>query len=398
MDSKKNLAPEIRFKGYSGAWGQQKLGCFTTSYSGGTPPSGKPGYYGGSIPFIRSADINSDSTGLFLTEIGLNNSAAKMVSVDDILYALYGATSGEVGRSRLCGAINQAVLAIKPSGNNDSEFIAQWLASQKKKIVKTYLQGGQGNLSGDIVKGLIVTKPAEKAEQRSIGNFFRALDAAAGLQQRKLAGLRGLKGAYLQKMFPQAEEKVPKLRFAGFSGKWQVRKLGELFTERNERSANGDLISVTINSGVVKASDLKRRDTSSGDKLNYKKVEIGDIAYNSMRMWQGASGVSNYSGILSPAYTVIIPNHGVNPVFFSYLFKLPQMVKIFQSYSQGLTSDTWNLKFPLLKRVSVKVPSFEEQALISDFFLAMGQQINTQSEMLVRLKELKKAYLQKMFI
>ena len=154
------------------------------SYSGGTPSVGVKEYYGGQIPFIRSAEINSEITELFLTEEGLKNSSARLVAVGDILYALYGATSGEVGRARLKGAINQAILAIKPHTDYDSEYLAQWLRKSKHSIIDTYLQGGQGNLSGTIVKELSVDFPSLK-EQKAIGGFFRQLDNLITLHQRK---------------------------------------------------------------------------------------------------------------------------------------------------------------------------------------------------------------------
>ena len=149
---------------------------------------------------------------------------------------------------------------------------------------------------------------------------------------------------------------------------WEQRKLGECFDERTERSADGELIAVTINSGVVKASELNRHDNSSEDKSNYKVVRVNDIAYNSMRMWQGASGYSQYDGILSPAYTVVIPRENVNPVFFSYMFKRTDMIHEFQINSQGLTSDTWNLKFPAFSTISANVPKSEEQQAIGNYF------------------------------
>lgn len=113
--------PEIRFPGFTDPWEQRKVGEVSESYSGGTPSVGVKEYYGGQIPFIRSAEINSEITELFLTEEGLKNSSVRLVAVGDILYALYGATSGEVGRARLKGAINQAILAIKPHTDCDSE-------------------------------------------------------------------------------------------------------------------------------------------------------------------------------------------------------------------------------------------------------------------------------------
>ena len=192
--------PEIRFKGFTGAWEQRKLGEVTDSYSGGTPTASKSEYYGGNIPFIRSAEINSDHTELFLTEEGLKSSSAKMVKVGDILYALYGATSGDVGISQLNGAINQAVLDIQPKDGYHSQFIMQWLRHQKQKIVDKYLQGGQGNLSGSIVKDLELLLPSTD-EQAKIGECFKNFDRLITLHQHELEKLQNIKKSCLKMMF-----------------------------------------------------------------------------------------------------------------------------------------------------------------------------------------------------
>ncbi|OZN25016.1 restriction endonuclease, partial [Actinobacillus seminis] len=148
---------------------------------------------------------------------------------------------------------------------------------------------------------------------------------------------------------------------------------------------------------VVKASSLERKDNSSKNKENYKKVEKNDIAYNSMRMWQGASGVSMYSGILSPAYTVLIPLKSIDPIFFSYYFKLEKMLNVFQANSQGLTSDTWNLKYPVLKTILVNVPCLEEQTAIGNFFKQLDDTIALHQRTLEKYQKLKISYLEKMF-
>ncbi|MCR0615144.1 restriction endonuclease subunit S [[Clostridium] innocuum] len=165
-------------------WEQRKLGDITESYSGGTPTAGKKEYYDGNIPFIRSGEISSDKTELFISEEGLNRSSAKMVKIGDILYALYGATSGEVSISKLKGAINQAILAIQPHQNYDSQFLMQWLRKSKENIIGTYLQGGQGNLSGNIVKELIIDIPTYE-EQKEIGAYLKKLDHLITLHQCK---------------------------------------------------------------------------------------------------------------------------------------------------------------------------------------------------------------------
>ena len=124
-----------------------------------------------------------------------------MVKAGDILYALYGATSGEVSISRINGAINQAILAIRPTKNDNSYLIVQWLRKQKDTIISTYLQGGQGNLSGSIVKDLVITLPQDKEEQNKISAFFKQLDDTIALHQRKLDLLKETKKGFLQKMF-----------------------------------------------------------------------------------------------------------------------------------------------------------------------------------------------------
>ena len=192
--------PEIRFEGFEDDWEQRKLGEITDSYSGGTPTAGKKEYYDGNIPFIRSGEISGDKTELFITEIGLNSSSAKMVNEGDILYALYGATSGEVSISKLKGAINQAILAMLPRQDYDSKFIMQWLRKSKESIINTYLQGGQGNLSGNIVKELLVDLPIYE-EQRKIGNCFEQIDDLITLHQRELEKLKSIKKSCLEKMF-----------------------------------------------------------------------------------------------------------------------------------------------------------------------------------------------------
>lgn len=205
------------------SWEQRKLGEVSESYSGGTPSVGIKEYYGGQIPFIRSAEINSETTELFLTEEGLKNSSARLVAVGDILYALYGATSGEVGRARLKGAINQAILAIKPNKDYDSEYLAQWLRKSKHRIIETYLQGGQGNLSGAIVKELSADFPSLK-EQKTIGDFFRQLDNLITLHQRKDFScfsqiLRRKKHSFLPISWEQRKLGDIGTTFTGLSGK-----------------------------------------------------------------------------------------------------------------------------------------------------------------------------------
>ena len=192
---------------------------------------------------------------------------------------------------------------------------------------------------------------------------------------------------------------VPRLRFPGFTDPWEQRKLEECFTERRESMPDGELISVTIGEGIKKFSELGRYDNSNEDKSKYKKVCVGDIAYNSMRMWQGASGWSPYEGIVSPAYTVLSPiKEVVDSKCISYLFKRTDMIQVFQSYSQGITSDNWNLKYPELSEIDVMIsPYLEEQHQIARYLNGLDNLVTLYQRECEKWKELKKSLLQKMF-
>lgn len=235
-------------------------------------------------------------------------------------------------------------------------------------------------------------------EQQNIADFLSSVDAKLAKLSRKKALLDDYKRGLMQQIFSQ------KLRFKLDDGsefpEWGKSLLGTLFTERSEKS-NGDneLLSVTMNEGVVKRSDIEKKDSSSEDKSNYKQVYAGDIAYNSMRMWQGASGLSNYDGIVSPAYTVVTPNSSIFPMFFVYFFKYQPVINLFRRYSQGLTSDTWNLKYPAFSNIIVFIPkSKNEQQKIADFLSSVDQKIDVVSKQIEQLETFKKGLLQKLFV
>ncbi len=192
--------------------------------------------------------------------------------------------------------------------------------------------------------------------------------------------------------------KAPKIRFQGFDGEWEEKKLGDSFNERSERGKGDlELLSVTIADGVIRQVDSDKRNTSSEDKSNYKIVRKGDVPYNSMRMWQGAVGVSSYNGIVSPAYTVLEPKSNSNGKFYVELFKKESTLEIFKRWSQGLTSDTWNLKFPALSTIPFAAPNLDEQSYIANYFSHLDFLIALYQRKSDDLKKVKKFMLRKMF-
>ncbi|HIY92997.1 MAG TPA: restriction endonuclease subunit S [Candidatus Companilactobacillus pullicola] len=195
----------------------------------------------------------------------------------------------------------------------------------------------------------------------------------------------------------EGQRKAPILRFKGFTDDWEQRKLGNLFNERKEKSTKGELLSVTLSNGVTKFSDLNKKDNSNIKSGNYKVVKKNDIPYNSMRMWQGASGVSSYDGIVSPAYTVLVPNRNSNSNFYAVLFKKKSILNLFTRFSQGLTSDTWNLKYPILKDIIVPFTNLEEQKRIFKIFNVINNLLALYDRKLKLLSQVKKYFLDNLF-
>ena len=193
-------------------------------------------------------------------------------------------------------------------------------------------------------------------------------------------------------------EKRPKLRFPGFDEPYKQCRIGDIYAERSQRGASDmELLSVTMNDGVKPRSEIEGKDNSSEDKSNYKIVRKGDMVYNSMRMWQGANGISSCDGIVSPAYTVLMPKQEINNGYFAALFKSVTLINEFRKNSQGMTSDTWNLKYPQIETIKVQIPSVSEQDKVSELFSVLDERIATQAQLVESLKKYKRGVTKAIF-
>ena len=403
-----NKTPAVRFIGFAEDWEQRKLGEVSESDSGGTPSVGVKEYYGGQIPFIRSAEINSEITELSLTEGGLKNSSARLVDVGDILYALYGATSGEVGRARLKGAINQAILAIKPHAGYDSEYLAQWLRKSKHSIIETYLQGGQGNLSGTIVKELSVDFPLLK-EQQTIGNFFSQLDHLITFHQRKYEKLKNIKKSMLEKMFPKNGSNVPEIRFKGFTDAWEQRKLGEvgktysgLSGKTKDDFGHGEAKFVTymnVFSNSVCLPNMTEA-VEIDDKQN--KVLFGDVLFTTSSETPEEVGMS--SVWLENAENIYLnsfcfgyrPTKEFNPYYLAYMLRSPSTREKITFLAQGISR--YNISKNKMMDIEIPIPSIVEQKQIGEHFRTLDSLITLHHRKLEKLEQIKQAMLHKMFV
>ena len=373
--------PEIRFAGFTDPWEQRKLGELALTYSGGTPSAGNSAYYGGEIPFIRSAEIDCDSTELSLTVAGLNNSSAKLVDKGMVLYAMYGATSGEVAISKIKGAINQAILAMDASDMAANRFIAYWLRRQKKSITETFLQGGQGNLSGAIIKELGIPQPSLD-EQRQIGSFFSNLDDLITLHQRKYDKLVIFKKSMLEKMFPKDGESVPEIRFAGFTDPWEQRKFSEIVDVCSGRDYKH------LDEGPIPVYGTGGYMTSVSEALSHNRDAIGI----------GRKGTIDKPYLLkAPFWTVdtlfyAIPKSDINLEFALCSFLNVDWKS--KDESTGLPS----LSKESINETVLSVPNVVEQNHLGNFFADLDRLITLHQRKLELLQNIKKSLLDKMFV
>lgn len=272
----------------------------------------------------------------------------------------------------------------------DSKFVAMWLsgfwADQMIKKIATRAIS-QANVNPTEFKKFclapVIPLPEQKAIADLLSTWDKAIEKTERLIQAKETRFKRLLNDLIY--LPTKE------------GKWKQIRTKSLFKERKENK-RGDLplLSITNGEGVIPREDTNRKDTSNEDKSKYLRICPGDIGYNTMRMWQGVSALSSLEGIVSPAYTICIPGEKLCPLFVAYLFKMPFMIHRFYRYSQGLTSDTWNLKFPHFSEVKMPLPSIDEQEQIAETLSAARQEIDLLKQLAEKYKTQKRGLMQKM--
>ena len=401
--------PKIRFKGFEGEWKRQSLGDTSASFSGGTPAVSVSDYYGGNIPFIRSGEIHENRTQLYITQAGLNNSSAKIVEKGTILYALYGATSGDVGFSKLRGAINQAILAIEPAKKYiDRIFLVGFLQSYKHRIINELLQGGQGNLSGSLVKKILLAFPS-LPEQRALASYFTSLDAQIAASTSRLSSLKQIKAASLLNMFPQKGETVPRVRFKGFQGEWKEKALGDVVDDF-KYGINAAAVSYDGDNKYLRITDIDEESRAFiKDELTSPDVDLSSC--NEYIMQEGDIVIARTGASVGKSY-IYHPIDG-KVYFAGFLIRARVNKKVdrefvylntltdgFKKYIRFVSqrSGQPGVNAEELKSYLMNLPaSLPEQRAIASFFTALDAQITLHRERLEKLKQIKAACLEKMF-
>ena len=203
-------------------------------------------------------------------------------------------------------------------------------------------------------------------------------------------------------MTDQTARRVPRIRFKGFGAEWERKKLGEIYTERNERGNDSlQILSVSIHSGIsngeLSSETLGKKVRRSEDKSLYKHVYTGDLVLNMMRAWQGALGVARIEGMVSPAYITAIPNYTIYPRFMDCGLRRPEIVAMMDNLSYGVTDFRKRLYWDSFVVIEFDIPSVPEQKKVADYFSDFDAAIALHRRKHDKLAALKKSMLQKMF-
>lgn len=313
----------------------------------------------------------------------------------DILINLVGASIGRscvVNQSFNSANINQAVSVFRIKNGIYHAYIGNYFQAPNtiRRILGMQVDAARPNISLTDLRSFLIPLPP-LPEQKRIAEILSTWDKAIDQTRKLIDAKKFLKKALMQQLL------TGKKRLRGFNEPWKEYSLGELFDERIELN-NHDLplLAITGSLGVIQASAIVRKDSSAADKSRYKRIAPGDIGYNTMRMWQGVSAISSMEGIVSPAYTICVPKNNIDSSFIGYFFKFPPVIYLFWRYSQGLVSDTLNLKFHNFSQIRIKIPSLKEQQKIADILYSVDAEIDSFENKLSALEKQKRGLMQKL--
>ena len=406
----KQNKPAIRFKGFTDAWEQRKLGEIVEIKDSARIPNNEWSDIG--VPYIRASDISSENLKgtLFISseryEFYKNKTGAPMRG--DVLFN----GGGEIGKSIICNDSKPiyvqggAVLYARTSASNELEasyLKTYYETSHSRKYIDAASAGGtMKHFTLKPAQEMPVYLP-EAEEQKQIGDFYICIDHLITLHQRKYDKLQILKKAMLEKMFPKNGSSVPEIRFKGFTDAWEQRKFSDITFpagEKNKENLPLESYSITNESGFVPQDEKFENGGTmrEADKRMYYIVSPNSFAYNPARINVGSIGYQDTgkSVIVSSLYEVFKTSDDVDDRLLWHWFKSPDFQKLIMQLQEG--GVRLYFYYDKLCMGQVFLPSLEEQRKIGKLFDTLDHLITLHQRELEKLQNIKKSMLEKMFV
>ena len=422
--TEKAVKPEIRFAGFNDAWEQRKLGDIADIVGGGTPSTSISEFWDGDIDWYAPAEIADQiylaSSQRKITEQGYNHSSAKLLPVGTVLFT----SRAGIGKTAILsrkGCTNQGFQSIVP---HKDELDSYFIFSRTEELKRYGESVGSGStfaeVSGKQMANMELMMPKTLVEQKTIGQYFASIDNLITLHQRKYDKLTKVKKSMLEKMFPKNGANVPEIRFKGFSDAWEQRKLGEVLTSlQNNTLSRADLSS---EQGIAK-------NVHYGDIL-VKFGEVIDVKTESLPLIADEAVIAKYKSSFLQNGDVIVADTAEDEtvgkcteiaglgdeIVISGLHTIPyRPVRKFASGYLGYYMNSvsfHNQLLPLMQGIKVTSisktalqntdiiypKSATEQEAIGKYFCQLDNLITLHQRELEKLKNIKKACLEKMFV
>ena len=402
--SKDSKKPAIRFKGFTDDWEQRELG--SVSFKVTT----KNIKFEFSEIFTNSAERGIiDQKEYFDHDIANSQriNSYYIVYPNDFVYNPRISTLAPVGPIRRnclnkIGVMSPLYTVFRFNGI-DYKFLDYYFLSD---VWHSYMNfnGDSGaradrfSIKNEVFFKLPMIIPSSLSEQKKIGEFIYSLTKSITLHQRKLDKLKNIKKALLEKMFPRNGENIPEVRFKGFSDDWEQRKFGDVFNEYSEKK-HPELPALTIIQGtgtILRDESDRKLQYDKASLVNYKLVNKDDLIVH-LRSFEGGLEKANSEGIVSPAYHIF---HGENTDtrFYYPFFRSRRFIDVLLKPHVYGIRDGKSIDIEGMKTISIPVPSYEEQEKVGDFIEKLDNLITLHQRKLDKLKNIKKALLEKMFV
>lgn len=384
----KQKIPNIRFKNYTDAWEQRKLGEVADIIGGGTPSTSNSEYWDGEIDWYSPVEIGDkifvDGSQKKITSLGLKKSSAKVLPVGSVLFT----SRAGIGNTAILakeGTTNQGFQSIVPHENKLNSY---FIFSRTHELKRYGEVNGAGStfveVSGKQMSKMPILIP-KIDEQVQIGSFFQSLDNLIALHQRKLEDLKSFKATMLSKMFPKHGQTVPEIRLAGFDGEWKTDKL----KNRMNISAGGDIDKSrikTIDKYPVVANAL----TNKGIVGYYDDYKVKAPAVTVTGRGDVGHAIARHT-----SFTPIVRLLSLQSNDFDVDF-LENMINSIRIYNES--TGVPQLTAPQLGNYYIQFPSLDEQCVLGTFFSNLDNLTSSTQSKIEELETLKKKLLQGMFV
>ena len=395
------MEPKIRLKGFSGEWKKAPFSEIANRTSASASSLNFPG--------VEFEDINSGE-GTLNKDVSRKKivKTGKQFSEGDVLFGKLRPYLKNILLADFNGVAIGDFWVLRPQ-KVTSELLYILVNSREFMRIANISSGSKmPRADWNLVSSTPFAYPETKDEQNAIGAYFQHLESLIQSTTKKIESLKQVKAASLQSMFPQEGENTPRVRFKGFDGEWENKTLGECLTINNERNQNNvyginDVLSVSDEVGVVNQIKLLGRSYAGKSVANYRVLKTNQIVYTKSPLKSKPYGIVKVNkgavGIVSVLYAVYDTNENVYPDYIHYYFEPTHRINnyLLPLINKG-AKNTMNISDEMALTGNIWIPSFDEQKKIADYLHALDSQITLQTQRLEKLKHIKSACLDNMFV